>query len=230
VTGREPLREIVRARRRGQRVLAETCPHHLVFDESRYEEPDPLPYLMTPPLRSLADQDALWTALADGTIDTLGSDHGHVPMDPDKLAAAGDVTQVPFGIPGVQWRLALVHTYGVLRGRLTLERLVEVCCAAPARAFGLFGRKGTVRAGADADLVLWDPHARTVVSSATRRDGMDYSPYDGMELIGAPRVVLASGDVVARDGEPLARTTRAAFLSRATLRSEEADRAVASAR
>jgi dihydropyrimidinase len=215
VTGREPLEEIIRARRRGQRVVAETCPHHLVFDEARYEDPDPLPFLMTPPLRSLADQDALWQALADGTLDTLGSDHGHVPMRPDKVDAAGDVTRVPYGIPGVQWRLALAHTYGVLRGRITMERLVEVCCAAPARAYGLFGRKGTVRPGADGDLVLWDPTARTLVSPATRRDDLDYSPYDGLELVGAPRVVLAGGEVVARDGDQVPRTTPSAFLPRA---------------
>jgi dihydropyrimidinase len=214
VSGAAPLQEIRRARERGQRVFAETCAHHLVLDDSVYAGPDPIRYMVTPPLRSRGEADSLWTALADGEIDTFASDHGHVPLDPDKLAAAGDVTGVPYGLPSIQWRLMLGYTFGVRAGRLSIERLVEAACAAPAKAFGLFPRKGTLAPGADAEVVIWDPERRTVVGPESRRDGVDYSPYDGLELTGAPRAVLAGGELVVQAGEYLGRTRPAAFLSR----------------
>jgi dihydropyrimidinase len=214
VTGAAPLHEIKRARERGQRVLAETCAHHLVLDEGVYAGPDPIRYMVTPPLRAPQEGDALWSALARGELDTFASDHGHVPLDPDKLAAAGDVTAVPYGLPSIQWRLMLGYTFGVRAGRLTVERLVEAACAAPAKAFGLFPRKGTLAPGADADVVVWDPERRTIVGPETRRDAVDYSPYDGLELTGGPRAVIAGGELVVRDGEYLGRTRPAAFLHR----------------
>jgi dihydropyrimidinase len=214
VSGREPLREIERARRRGQHVFAEVCQHHLVLDDGVYDGPDALRYMVTPPLRGASDRDALWTGLAGGTLDVLASDHSHLRLDPDKVAAAGDVTAVPYGLPGIQWRLALGFTFGVATGRLTAERLVEAACAAPARAFGLFPRKGTLRPGADADAVVWDPSRRSVVGPATRRDSVDYSPYDGFALVGAPRTVIAGGEVVVEEGEYLGRAQPARFLPR----------------
>jgi dihydropyrimidinase len=222
VTGREPLEEVLRARRAGQRVQAEVCTHHLLFDDGRYEGDDALRFMMTPPLRSPADPPALWDALARGDLGILSSDHSHVPLHPDKTALAGDVTAVPYGVPGVQWRLAVAHTAGVLEGRLSFERLVEVACAEPARALGLFPCKGTSRPGADGDLVLWDPQAVTEVGAATRRDGLDYSPYDGMVLTGGPRVVVSGGEVAVREGEVLGAAGR--YLPR------EAGRRVARAR
>jgi dihydropyrimidinase len=214
LSGREPLEEIARARARGQTVYGEVCAHHLVLDDRRYAGEDALRYMVTPPLRSTADADALWRALAGGEVDTFASDHGHLRLEDDKRPVAGDVTAVPYGIPGIQWRLALGLTFGVARGRLTVERLVEAACAAPARAFGLYPRKGTLRPGADADVVVWDPARRTVVGADTRRDGLDYSPYDGMEVAGPPRIVIAGGEIVAEDGEFLGREAPARFLAR----------------
>ena len=214
VSGREPLEEILRARMRGQTVFAETCAHHLVLDDRVYAGDDALRFMMTPPLRAPADCDALWEGLRSGAIDTLASDHGHLRLDADKVPAADDVTAVPYGIPGIQWRLALGMTHGVRAGRLSLERLVEVACAAPARAFGLYPRKGTLRPGADADLVVWDPTRTVVVGDDSRRDGLDYSPYDGMALQGPPRIVVAGGEVVAEDGVFLGREAPARFLPR----------------
>jgi dihydropyrimidinase len=214
VSGSAPLQEIRRARARGQRVFAEACTHHLVLDDGVYAGTDPIRFMVTPPLRAHDEADALWSALAAGELDTYASDHGHVPLAPDKLSAAGDVTAVPYGLPGIQWRLALGYTYGVRAGRLTVERLVEAACAAPARTFGLFPRKGTLAPGADADVVVWDPARRTVVGPETRRDDLDYSPYDGLELSGAARAVVAGGELVVEDGEYLGRTNAAAFLPR----------------
>ena len=107
-----------------------------------------------------------------GAIDTLASDHGHLRLEPTSARSPATSPRLPYGIPGIQWRLALAMTHGVRRGRLTLERLVEVACAAPARAFGLYARKGRCAAGADADVVVWDPARTIVVGDDTRRDGL----------------------------------------------------------
>jgi dihydropyrimidinase len=208
------LAEVEQARRRGQSVLAEVCAHHLVLDDSAYVGPDASRYVMAPPLRPGPECDLLWSALAQGRIDVYASDHSHERLHPDKTAAGDDLTAIPYGVPGIELRLAIGFTFGVQRGRLTRERQVEVACEAPARAFGLFPGKGTVRPGADADLVVWDPTQRWLVGPETRRDGLDYSPYDGLMMQGAPRMVLARGELVVQERGFLGRSTPAQFLPR----------------
>ena len=205
VSGREPLEEI-----RAPAGAARPCsprPARTTSSSTTASTPatTPLRFMMTPPLRPPADCAALWDGLRSGAIDTLASDHGHLRLDADKVPAAGDVTAVPYGIPGIQWRLALAMTHGVRGGRLSLERLVEVACAAPARAFGLYARKGTLRPGRRRRRRRVGPGADVVVGDDTRRDGLDYSPYDGMALEGPPRIVVAGGEVVAEDGVFLGR-------------------------
>jgi dihydropyrimidinase len=214
VSAARSLGEVERARRRGQRVSAEVCVHHLAFDDSVYVGDRSLEYMVAPPLRSAADAEVLWRALADGRIDVYASDHSHDRLDPDKTRHAEDVTRVPLGLPGIELRLAVGFTRGVVTGRLSVERLVEVACAAPARAYGLFPRKGTIRAGADADIVVWDPARRWVAGPGTRRDELDYSPYDGMELTGAPRMVIARGELVVQERSFIGRETPGRFLHR----------------
>jgi dihydropyrimidinase len=218
VSGRDPLDEVVHGRERGRAVAAEACTHHLILDEGLYAGPDPLRYVVTPPLRTAGDGEALWRALADGTLEILSSDHGHVRLQ-DKRRAADDVTTAPAGLPGIQWRLAVGFTYGVQTGRMSPERLVEVACAAPARTLGLYPRKGTLLPGADADVVIWDPARETLVGPDTRRDGLDYSPYDGRLMSGAPRMVIAGGEVVVRDGDYVGGNRTGRFLPRSPLRS-----------
>jgi dihydropyrimidinase len=208
------LDEVERARRHGHRVIAEVCAPHLAFDDSVYTGERALHYVVAPPLRETTDVEVLWRALADGRIDVYASDHGHDRLDPDKTRHAGDVTAVPLGLPGIELRLAVAFTLGVATGRLSVERLVEVACAAPARAYGLFPRKGTIRAGADADIVVWDPAARWVAGPGTRRDELDYSPYDGLELAGAPRMVIAGGELVVQERTFIGRDGPGRFLPR----------------
>jgi dihydropyrimidinase len=213
VSGRDSLDEVVHGRERGQAVAAEACTHHLILDEGLYAGPDPLRYIVTPPLRTANDCEALWRALADGTLEIFSSDHGHVRLQ-DRRRAAQDVTTAPAGLPGIQWRLAVGFTYGVQTGRL-----VEVACASPARTLGLYPRKGTLLPGADADIVIWDPARETLVGPDTRRDGLDYSPYDGLLMSGAPRTVIAGGEVVVRDGDYVGGDRSGRFLARSPLRS-----------
>jgi dihydropyrimidinase len=211
VTGRRPLEEIAAARRRGQTVHAEACPHHLLFDESHHHGADALCYVMTPPLRSLADRDALRAALATGELDTCASDHCHLRLDRDKVPVAGDFTRVPTGLPGIAARLPLGLALAAA-GELTVERLVDAACTAPARIFGLYPRKGVIAVGSDADVVVWDPAAPRRITLDGVDDGLDWSPYDGIEVPGTIRDVLARGDHVVEDGRFTGAEHRGAYL------------------
>ncbi len=211
VTGSRPLEEIAAARGRGQTVHAEACVHHLLFDESDHHGDDALRYVMTPPLRTLADRAALRAGLADGGLDTYASDHCHLRLDRDKVPVAGDFTQVPTGLPGVAARLPIGLALAAEDG-LSVERLVEVACAAPARIFGL-PRKGSLAPGSDADVVVWDPAAPSRITLAGLGDGLDWSPYEGIELPGRIRHVLARGDRVVEDGRFIGEAHRGGYLA-----------------
>jgi dihydropyrimidinase len=199
VTGRAPLDEIRAARSRGQTVHAEVCPHHLLFDRSDHEGPDGLRYVMTPPLREADDRAALLDGLRTGDVTTYASDHCHLRLDRDKVPLQGDFTKVPTGMPGIGARLPLGFALGG-DDPLVAERLVDAACTQPARIFGL-PRKGVIAPGADADLVVWDPRTPQRLTLATMNDGLDWTPYDGIEVPGRVRDVLARGERVVVDGE-----------------------------
>ncbi|MDX6600270.1 MAG: dihydropyrimidinase [Gaiellales bacterium] len=213
VTGRRPLDEIAAARRRGMTVYGEVCPHHLLFERARHEGPDGLRYVMTPPLRTADDRRALLQGLRGGGLDTYASDHCHLRLDRDKMPLAGDFTKVPTGVPGIGARLPLAFAQ-LVDGEAPLapERLVEVACAAPARIFGLYPQKGVIAPGSDADVVVWDPSRPSRLTLAGLDDGLDWSPYDGIEVPGTIRHVLARGDLVVHDGRFCGDGHRGAYL------------------
>jgi dihydropyrimidinase len=219
----EALARVRAARARGVRILAETCPQYLFLDEDAYREPGfaGAKYVMSPPLRPRGHQDELWRGLADGALQVVGTDHcpfcmgdDFAGLGPQKTRGIGDFTRIPNGVPGVETRLLLLHDGGVRAGRLSLERFVEVCCTAPARIFGLYPRKGVVAAGADADLVIFDPQRRQSLAAGALHMRVDYSPYEGRTVTGAPRAVLARGEVVVEDGKFLGRAGRGRYLRR----------------
>ena len=194
-------------------VHAEVCPHHLLFERSRHEGPDALRYVMTPPLRTPGDRAALLRGLRTGDLDTYASDHCHLRLDRDKQPVAGDFTKVPTGLPGIGARLPLGFGEFVAgEPALTPERLVEVACAAPARIFGLYPKKGVIAAGADGDIVVWDPSQASRVTLAGLGDGLDWSPYEGLAVAGRIRHVLARGDRVVIDGSFAGEDHRGAYL------------------
>jgi dihydropyrimidinase len=211
VTGSRPMQELAAARGRGQAVYGEACVHHLLFDESCHHGDDALRYVMTPPLRSPGDRAALRSGLARGGLDTYASDHCHLRLDRDKVPVADDFTRVPTGVPGIAARLPIGLALAVEDG-LTIERLVEVACAAPARIFGLPG-KGAVAPGNDGDLVVWDPAAPSAITLEGLGDGLDWTPYDGFELPGRIRHVLARGVHVVEDGTFIGEEHRGAHLA-----------------
>jgi dihydropyrimidinase len=200
----DALRHVREAKALGLLVSAETCPHYLALTDERYEAADELEVakvVISPPLRTAADREAMWAGLAAGDLDLVATDHV-----PDRAAVekGGALRGVPFdrisnGAPGIETLLAIAYGEGVARGRLTVERLVDVLATTPARRFGL-RRKGSIEVGKDADLVLFDPHARRTLRADELHHTSDYTPYEGFEVEGEVRSVFIRGRDVIRDG------------------------------
>ena len=200
----DALRETRKGRADGVRVSVETCPHYLVLTEERYDDPDPVGcarFMIAPPLRTPADRDALWQGLADGSIDMVVSDHVPDRLAIEKAEAARGVpfNQISNGAPGIGTLLTLVYSEGVARGRIGIERLVDLLATTPARRFGLH-RKGALELGRDADLVLFNPHAERTIRAGDLRQSSDYTPYEGMAVHGAVRDVFVRGRPVVLGG------------------------------
>jgi dihydropyrimidinase len=192
------LQAIEKARQRGLTVYAEVCPQHLLLDDSCYLEPDHggLKYIMAPPARKKENCAALWRGLGTGAIDVVATDHCSF-MLADKVALGkDDFSKCPGGIPGVETRLPLIYSEGVLTKRLSLNRFVEVVSTAPAKTMGLYPRKGTLAPGSDADVVIFDPYHEKTITPANLFHNADYSPYDGMIVRGWPKVTLVRGRIV----------------------------------
>jgi dihydropyrimidinase len=191
------LDEVRRAKAAGVRVTAETCPHYLTLTEERYDEPDPIRcagYVIAPPLRSGADRDALWVGLADGSLDLVATDHVPDRLGVEKAEAAAGVPfdRISNGAPGIETLLTLVYSEGVARGRITLERMVDLLATTPAARFGM-PSKGALEVGRDADIVVFDPAARRKVRAADLHHTSDYTPYEGFEVEGEVRSVFVRG-------------------------------------
>ena len=184
-------------------LFLETMTHYLVLDKTCAERPnfEGAKWVLSPPLREKSDQAALWAALADGRIDTLGTDHCPFDFKGQKELGRGDFTKIPNGIGGVEERVALAYTAGVVGGKISLERLVAAAAENPAKIFGLWPRKGTIAPGADADLVVWDPAARRTLSRQTQSIATDYNPYEGIDVHGEPEVVTVRGEIMVRHGQ-----------------------------
>ena len=191
----EALEAVAEAKQRGQPVYAETCPHYLTFTDAAYDDPEEaqvIKRVISPPLRTRADLDALWAGLRDGVLDVVGSDHVPDRLDTEKRVPAPPFPEISNGGPGIETLLAVLYSEGVAKGRISIERLVEVLATAPARRFGL-PSKGAIEAGRDADLVIWDPAARRTLRQADLHHTSDYTPYEGMAVQGAIVDVLVRG-------------------------------------
>lgn len=192
------LAAIGRARQQGQRVIAETCPHYLWFDDGVYARP-PLaaaPFVFSPPARPAADRLALGDALACGFFQSIGTDHCPFLLHGQKDRFLANVFAMPNGAGSIELRPSLLYTGFVAPGRLSPSRWVELISTGPAQAFGLFPGKGAIAPGADADLVLWDPSVRWTVPARPEFGRGDHSIYAGMELVGRPVEVFLRGESV----------------------------------
>jgi dihydropyrimidinase len=214
------LAAVREARERGVDILAETCPQYLYLDTARLAGPDGENFVCTPPLRDPWHAEELWEGLARGTVQTVATDHCPFTVADRRAGTMGrrdgwaDFTEIPGGLPGVETRLALVWQ-GVAAGRITTEEWVRLCAEAPARTFGLWPAKGSLRAGADADVVVWDPGRRQPLDAGDLHMHVDHSPYAGMTVDGWPALVLSRGERVAVDGVPCGEPGRGRFVARA---------------
>jgi dihydropyrimidinase len=204
LSSEEGLRAVLEARAAGVDIHAETCPHYLYLDRSHLDagEQD---FVCAPPIRAASDRAGLWSALSDGDIEVVATDHCPFTMADRRRGTGGrgwaNFTQIPGGLSGVETRLSLTYQ-GVRDGRLSIERWVDASSGAPARLFGLDQRKGAVRPGLDADLVVFDPSATRRLDTSSLHSRADHSPYEDLSAIGWPVLTLSRGQVVAVDGEP----------------------------
>jgi dihydropyrimidinase len=204
LSSRAALEQVRAAKASGVRAHAETCPHYLALTRERYDAADfetVAGSVISPPLRAREDQDALWAGLADGSLDLIATDHVPDRMAVEKAEARRGVPfdKISNGAPGIETLLSIAYSEGVAKGRLSIERLVDLVATAPARLFGL-ERKGAIEVGRDADLILFDPSARRTLTASDLHHTSDYTPYEGFELHGAVRSVFVRGRPVIRDG------------------------------
>lgn len=202
------------ARQQRQAVWVETCPQYLLLNEQCYLREDGLKYILSPPLRNQQQLDRLWVGIADGSIDTVATDHCTFPYQQRRAMATGDFTRCPNGLPGVENRMALLFSNGVMSGRISPSRFVALTSGNPARLFGLWPRKGNLNLGADADVVIFDPRQSSVIGHSQLHDNADYSPYEGFLCHGVPVLTMCRGEVVARNGEFTGRQGYGQFLRR----------------
>ena len=208
------LESIRAARLRGQKNLfAETCPQYLLLDESRYLGADGLKYIMSPPLRGLDNLKELWGGVLSGDISVIATDHCPFFYGKEKQFGKDDFTKAPGGAPGVEARIPLMFAE-VGAGRLTLEQFVALCCANPARLFGMYPKKGVIAAGSDADLVLMDPSLKAPLTHSMLHENCDYTPYEGFPLNGYPVLTISRGEIIAREGRFIGQKGRGRFIKR----------------
>jgi len=222
VSAKESMEVIRQARHKGQRVFAETCPHYLLFNDAQYELSGlcGAKYVMSPPLRKLSDQRALWKCLKDGSIDTISTDHCAFNLQGQKDRGEHDFTKIPNGVPGVEHRVLLMLRFGQEQG-LTLPELVRLLSENQARIFGLYPRKGSLSVGSDADIVILDPNVSSVISARKQVQHVDYTPYEGIRVNYGIKHVFLRGDWVVKNGKPVSEEPKGEFLARKTKEGDE---------
>ena len=186
------LKNILKEREHGQKVYAETCPQYLCLTEEMYSTENGMDFIMAPPLRKKKDCEALWKAIASGDIDTVGTDHCSFSRADKVRYGEGNVFRTPGGIPGIETRMPILFSEGVMKERISLERFVAVTSTGPAKILGI-KEKGRIEAGADADIVIIDPKTEKVLSADTLHQKVDYTPFDGMKVRGLPSHVWLRG-------------------------------------
>lgn len=206
----------VAAQLRGVNIWIECVAPHLILDEIYAQQSnfEGAKYVMSPPLRAKSNQDILWNGLKSGAISTIGTDHAPFDFKSQKNMGIDAFTKIPNGIPSVQERIDLIHTFGVLTGKIDLHTMVSACSTKAAQLFGLYPRKGAIAVGSDADLVVYDPNAKHTLSVDSSYSKVDYNAYEGWQLTGRSAVVTVRGQIQARDGKFVGTIGRGQLLKR----------------
>jgi dihydropyrimidinase len=217
LSSEDALNQVREARDRGLRAFAETCPQYLLLsieDQMPGKSFEEAKYVFTPPLREKKNQAKLWDGLKDDHLQVVSTDHCPFCFADQKALGKDDFTKIPNGGPGIENRMQLIHHHGVNSGRLSLNRFVEITSTAPARIFGMYPRKGTIAAGSDADIVLWDPKAELTISAATHHMRVDYSMFEGFKVRGNARKVYSRGELIVDEGRFVGKVGRGKYLRR----------------
>lgn len=210
------LEEVRQARAHHQKGLGvETCTQYLTLTEHCYEDPkEGLKFIMSPPLRTQSDCDALWQGLRDRVIDTIATDHCPFNYGVEKQFGANDFTACPNGAPGVEERLNVIYSEGVAKEKITLCDMVRLLCTAPSRMYGLYPKKGVLRPGSDGDLVVFDPTRRHVIAHDSLHSAVDYSCYEGLAVEGGIDLVMQRGNIIVKDNQFLGKKGDGQYLKR----------------
>lgn len=204
------------ARQQGISIFGETCPQYLLLTARELERPDfeGAKFVCSPPLRSQEDNHALWISLSEDTLQTIGTDHCPFFFHGQKELGRKDYEKIPGGLPGIEGRMALIYSCGVWPGKISLNRWIQVCCTNPAKIFGLYPQKGSLLPGADADIVVFDPNKRVKITQTLFHEQVDYTPYEGFELIGYPVMTLSHGRIIAENGIFLGKRGEGRYIAR----------------
>jgi len=216
LTCQEALEKVKSARDRGFSALAETCPQYLILSDKNYEEPDfnGAKYVMSPPLRDKLNHTKLWQGLSFGDLQVISTDHCPFNFKGQKDLGRDDFSKIPNGAPGIENRLCLIFNEGVNKGRISVNRFVDLVSTMPAKLFGLYPEKGTIAVGSDADLVVFNPKKKFTITAETNHHNVDYTPYEGYNGKGVPEVVISQGDVIVREGEFLGTPGKGRYIKR----------------
>jgi dihydropyrimidinase len=217
LSSEDALNQVREARDRGLPAFAETCPQYLLLsieDQMPGKSFEDAKYVFTPPLREKKNQQKLWDGLKHDHLQVVSTDHCPFCFADQKALGKDDFTKIPNGGPGIENRMQLIYHYGVNAGKLSLNRFVEITATAPARIFGMYPRKGTIAAGSDADIVLWDPKAEHTISAATHHMRCDYSMFEGFKVQGNAKKVYSRGELVVDNGKFLGRIGRGNYVRR----------------
>jgi dihydropyrimidinase len=214
----DALEKVREARDRGVPAYAETCPQYLYLSLENMNAPgfEGAKYVFTPPLREKWHQEKLWQGLTQDTLQVVSTDHCPFCFKDQKQLGVDDFTKIPNGGPGIEHRLSLIYTGGVHGKRFSPNRFVEVVSTSPAKLFGLFPRKGTIAVGSDADIVIFDPNHREVISVKTHHMRVDYSMFEGIQIQGAAKTVLSRGRTIIDKNQFTGRPGSGQFLRRQT--------------
>ncbi len=213
----EAARKIAEARSSGIDIWGETCPQYLVLDQSYLEKPDfeGAKYVWSPPLREKHNQEILWNALRTGQLQTLGSDQCSFDFKGQKDLGKDDFSKIPNGGPIIEDRVSILYSEGVAKGRISLNQFVDIMSTKAAKLFGLYPQKGTIAVGSDADLVIFDPGVKRIISAETHHMAVDYNPFEGLEVTGEPVSVLSRGEYVVKDRKFAGKPGAGQFIKRA---------------
>jgi len=215
LSAKSSLEAVVEGRKKGVKLFVETCPQYLLLDDEKYKGDfnQAVAYVMSPPLRTKQDNHALWQGLSTGQIQTVGTDHCPFTLDQKNLGRH-DFRLIPNGAGGVEHRMSLLFSEGVIKKRITPEQFVGLTSAHAARIFGLYPAKGLLAEGSDADVVIWNPTKKQTISTRTHHQNCDLNIYEGTETTGAPEMVIKSGNIVVKDDQFLPSLGLGKFLPR----------------